>query len=51
MNELLSMGGYAPFIWTAYGFFFIAIITLFISNFLRLKKREKVLNKINNKRD
>ena len=51
MNELISMGGYAPFIWSSYGFFFITIITLFITNFLRLKKREEVLNKINNNRD
>ena len=32
MNALLSMGGYAPFIWSAYGFFFITIIILFITN-------------------
>ena len=51
MNELINMGGYALFIWSAYGFFFITIITLFITNFLRLKKREEVLNKINNNRD
>ena len=51
MNELISMGEYAPFIWSAYAFFFITIIILFITNFLRLKKREEVLNKINNNRD
>ena len=26
MNELISMGGYAPFIWSAYGFFFICLL-------------------------
>ena len=51
MNELLDMGGYAIFVWSAYGIFFFSLIIFFLINILNLQKYEKIFNKTKNKID
>ena len=51
MNELLDMGGYAIFVWSAYGIFFFSLIIFFLINILNLRKYEKIFNKTKNKID
>jgi heme exporter protein CcmD len=47
MNEIIDMGGYAMFVWSSYGIFFCSLIVFFLINLFKLRKQEKVLNKIN----
>ena len=51
MNEFLDMGGYAIFIWSSYGIFFVSLIIFFLINILNLRKYEKIFNKTKKKID
>ena len=51
MTDLMYMGGYAVFVWSAYAFFFFSIIMLFVFNFMKLKNKEKILKDNGSRRD
>ena len=40
MSEFFQMGGYASFVWPAYGLAFLVMLGLLIDSRLRLKKSE-----------
>jgi heme exporter protein D len=43
LNEFLTMGGYAFYVWTSYG---IALLVLLINVILPLRQRKKLLGDI-----
>ncbi len=43
MNEFLAMGGYAVFVWPAYGASVIVLVALVIASRRRLKRLEQAL--------
>ena len=51
MTDLMYMGVYAAFVWSAYAFFFFSIIMLFVFNFMKLKNKEKILKDNDSRRD
>ena len=51
MTDLMYMGGYAAFVWSAYAFFFFSIIMLFVFNFMKLRNKEKILKDNDSRRD
>tara|TARA_Y100000992_G_C21014210_1_gene372575 strand:- start:286 stop:441 length:156 start_codon:yes stop_codon:yes gene_type:complete len=51
MIELLDMGGYAMFVWSSYGIFFLSLIIFFLINIFNLRKYEKIINKTKSKID
>ena len=46
MNEYLAMGGYAVFVWPAYGLSAIVMVGLAVSAWRNLRSREKDLAKL-----
>ena len=42
MNTFWEMGGYAAFVWPAYGISFIALVTLSIVSWRALKRAERL---------
>ncbi len=40
MSDFFTMGGYAGFVWPAYGLAFVVMLGLLIDSRLRLKKSE-----------
>jgi len=43
LNDFLSMGGYAIYVWSAYG---ISIIVLFLNIILAIRNEHKTINNI-----
>lgn len=46
LNEFLAMGGYAGFVWAAYGIMFLSIIILAINAFASQKHWQKRIEEI-----
>jgi len=46
LSEFLDMGGYAPFVWGAYGFCAAVLIAMLVQSWRRLRANEDTLRRI-----
>ncbi len=46
LNNFLSMGGYAFYVWSAYG---VSFVVLFLNIFLAIKNEHRTINEIKKK--
>jgi heme exporter protein D len=46
MNDYLAMGGYAAFVWPAYGLSVLVMAALLLSSWRGLKQRERELARL-----
>ncbi len=46
LREFLDMGGYAPFVWGAYGFCAVVLIAMLVQSWRRLRANEETLRRI-----
>jgi heme exporter protein D len=46
LGDFLDMGGYAPFVWGAYGFCAVVLIAMLVQSWRRLRANEATLRRI-----
>ena len=46
MTDFLAMGGYAPYVWSAYGFAAVVLIALFVQSWRSARRRDVELEQV-----